>query len=66
VDLNEVDIHVLGEKVKQLHGEDVYTFALHRALAMASRNSCRTSEVLTNDDILAAVRTELAKLLRAH
>jgi len=62
----DVDIHVLGEQVKAVHGEDVYTFALHRALTMASRNSCRTSEVLTNDDILAAVRTEFVKLLRAH
>jgi hypothetical protein len=64
MDPSEVDIHMLAEKVKAAHGEHVYTFALQRALAIASGNSIRTSEALTNDGVLAAVRTELMKLLR--
>ena len=64
--LDDLEIHVLGDHVKAVHGEDVYNATLHRALAMASSKSFRTSEELTNDEVLAAVRAEFLKLLRAH
>jgi hypothetical protein len=62
--LNELDIHVLGDHVKAVHGEDVYTSTLQRALAMASRQNVQTA--LTTEAVLATVRTEFLKLLRPH
>ena len=42
--LNDLDIHILGENVKALHGDDVYIATLQRALAVATRKSVRPSE----------------------
>jgi hypothetical protein len=39
VDLSDLDIHELGERVKALYGDDVYDATLARALAIATRNS---------------------------
>ena len=39
MDLSDLDIHELGERVKALYGEDVYDATLARALAIATRNS---------------------------
>ena len=39
MDLSDLDIHELGERVKSLHGDDVYEATLARALAIATRNS---------------------------
>jgi hypothetical protein len=51
-DLDEIS--VLADRVKAVHGDDVYTATLERALAMASRESVRTT--LTTEAVLAAVR----------
>ena len=39
MDLSNLDIHELGERVKALYGDDVYDATLARALAIATRNS---------------------------
>ena len=39
MDLNDLDICEFGEKVKALHGGDVYEAALRAALATAIRNA---------------------------
>ena len=68
--LTDVDIHVLGEQVKAVHGDDVYIATLQRALAIATRNSVTGVDVshgpLTTDAVLHAVRTEFLKLLRPN
>ena len=43
MDLSELDVHELGERVKALHGDEVYQAALARALAIATRNSVRSA-----------------------
>ena len=68
--LTDVDIHVLGEQVKAVHGDDVYIATLQRALAVATRNSVSGVEAshgpLTTDAVLHAIRTEFLKLLRPN
>lgn len=78
MDLSDLDIHELGERVKTLHGEDVYEATLARALAIATRNSVDAAEVrssapagegqraLTSEAVVAALRTEFLKLLRPN
>jgi len=41
--LHDLNIHELGERVKSFHGDDVYSTTLQRALAIATRNSVPVS-----------------------
>ena len=78
MDLNDLDIHELGERVKALHGEDVYDATLARGLAIATRNSVEAGEsrsspvagdlqgALTSAAVMTALRTEFLKLLRPN
>ena len=73
MDLSDLDIHELGERVKALHGDEVYDATLARALAIATRDSVTSSpsaagasDALTTDAVVAALRTEFLKLLRPH
>ena len=73
MDLSDLDLHELGERVKALHGEAVYDDTLARALAIATRDSATSSpsaadasDALTTDAVVAALRTEFLKLLRPH
>jgi hypothetical protein len=43
VDLSDLDVHELGERVKALDGDDVYDATLQRALAIATRNTVPAS-----------------------
>lgn len=58
--LDDLDIHVLGDHVKAVHGDDVYIATLQRALAKSVRTA------LSTEAVLAAVRTEFLKLLRPN
>lgn len=40
MDLFDLDVHELGERVKALHGDAVYHATLARALAIATRTNC--------------------------
>ena len=64
MNLNDVAIHVLGDHVKAVHGEAVYTATVQRALALATRHNVETP--LTTEAVLTTVRTEFLKLLRPH
>jgi len=78
VDLSELDIQELGERVRALHGDDVYKATLARALAVATRNSVGAEQArsvppvgesqgaLTDDVVMTALRTEFLKLLRPN
>ena len=78
MELSNLDVHELGDRVKALHGDEVYRATLARALAIATRNSVdaagmrsrsRAGEVqraLTSDAVVAALRTEFLKLLRPN
>jgi hypothetical protein len=83
VDLDDLDVTELGERVKTLYGEDVDEATLQRALGTATRTLARFPSVtqrspdasarvrrptaeLTNDAVVAALRAEILKLLRAH
>jgi hypothetical protein len=80
MDVHDVDVVALGERVKSLFGEDVYKVTLQRALAIAARNTIAPAAVigetgpnadsvpigLTTDAVLFALHTEFLKLVRPH
>ena len=78
MNLDDFDLYEVGEKVRALHGGDVYKAAVHRALAVAIRNTRNDASpdtpaalelqtmALTHDAVVAALRTEFLKLVRPH
>ena len=78
--LSDLDVHELGDRVKALHGDEVYQATLALALAIATRNrvplgkstpnapgeAASPHNALTTEAVLAALRTEFLKLLRPN
>jgi hypothetical protein len=80
-DYEDVGVSELGERVKAVHGEDVYQAAMQRALAIVHRTAFpvdpRTlqddpavrqnpTKVVMADALVVALRSEFLKLLRPN
>ena len=78
MNLDDLDLDAFGGKVRAMHGADVYEATVQRALAMAICNTSndrfpdmhsgteRQTSSLTNDAVVAALRSEFLKLVRPH
>ena len=77
--LDDLSVNQLGERVKSVHGEEVYRAAMQRAIGIASQSVARLelpegkpldpegplpSKVLVADALAVALRAEFLRLLR--
>ncbi len=80
-DYDSLGVKELGERVKALHGEDVYQAAMQRALAVVHRTAFpvdpkalpddpavrqNPTRVVLADALAVALRAEFVKLLRPN